>query len=447
MIQNKKGFTLVELIVVITVLAVLATVWFISLTWYSQESRDAKRLADISTIHKWLQLYQTRYSTLPEPWESSLIVGSGSTQLFTQWYVTKEVVAPISVSEVIDPTGSWPYVYSVNSTKTKYQLWSFLENDSQLSKNVVSQAYMNYENRYIYSMWNKVWLLFDSVSNTPLQDIIENTLDLSTTNTVYKVVFSNTIEANIGWTDLFNEIIAQTNNSWKQSEIIQHTINFDQNWGTGWTEQIELEPNTLLPEIVVPTRETCLFQWYFSEENWQWTKYYDQAWNTTSSFEATSDLNLYAHYTCSSCTEPMRISKTTYGGWWPNAEIQAAIKALPAWTKICMKSSDNQWNGYAIEFTRNGSVANGNDWAQSPWRVLRLENGSVANTYNCSTNYCFRQVYGTNPWSHNNSYAWLFFGINSNLIWHPGCGQGPTFNSVWVPSYTWDCQQNVDFHW
>jgi len=44
---NKKGFTLVELIVVITILAVLGTIAFLSLQGYSKKSRNSVRSIDI----------------------------------------------------------------------------------------------------------------------------------------------------------------------------------------------------------------------------------------------------------------------------------------------------------------------------------------------------------------------------------------------------------------
>jgi prepilin-type N-terminal cleavage/methylation domain-containing protein len=45
-----KGFTLVELIVVITILAILGTIGFISLQGYSANSRDAKRTNDLRAL-------------------------------------------------------------------------------------------------------------------------------------------------------------------------------------------------------------------------------------------------------------------------------------------------------------------------------------------------------------------------------------------------------------
>jgi prepilin-type N-terminal cleavage/methylation domain-containing protein len=61
------GFTLVELIVVITILAILGTIAFISLSGYSKNARDSDRVADINSISKSLELYITKAGTYPVP--------------------------------------------------------------------------------------------------------------------------------------------------------------------------------------------------------------------------------------------------------------------------------------------------------------------------------------------------------------------------------------------
>ena len=48
--STNNAFTLVELIVVITILAVLGTIAFISLQGYSADARNSKRTSDINNI-------------------------------------------------------------------------------------------------------------------------------------------------------------------------------------------------------------------------------------------------------------------------------------------------------------------------------------------------------------------------------------------------------------
>ena len=58
MINTKKAFTSVELIVVITILAILGTIAFISLQGYSADARNSKRTSDLGNIQSAISLKQ-----------------------------------------------------------------------------------------------------------------------------------------------------------------------------------------------------------------------------------------------------------------------------------------------------------------------------------------------------------------------------------------------------
>jgi prepilin-type N-terminal cleavage/methylation domain-containing protein len=62
--QNNKAFTLPELIVVITILWTLATIWFISFQWHSSDARDSKRISDVSNLSKQLELIKTKWEDI-----------------------------------------------------------------------------------------------------------------------------------------------------------------------------------------------------------------------------------------------------------------------------------------------------------------------------------------------------------------------------------------------
>jgi prepilin-type N-terminal cleavage/methylation domain-containing protein len=47
MIKNKKAFTLIELIVTITIVSILATIAFVSFQGYRVSARDSVRLSDM----------------------------------------------------------------------------------------------------------------------------------------------------------------------------------------------------------------------------------------------------------------------------------------------------------------------------------------------------------------------------------------------------------------
>ncbi len=63
---NQKGFTLVELLVVIAIIAILSTLAVVALNSARQKSRDAKRVSDIKQVQTALELYfgdQNAYPT------------------------------------------------------------------------------------------------------------------------------------------------------------------------------------------------------------------------------------------------------------------------------------------------------------------------------------------------------------------------------------------------
>lgn len=63
--MKKKGFTLVELMIVITVIAILATIAVVSFTRVQKQARDTKRKAEVKSLQTALQAYFTEKTTYP----------------------------------------------------------------------------------------------------------------------------------------------------------------------------------------------------------------------------------------------------------------------------------------------------------------------------------------------------------------------------------------------
>lgn len=77
--KNLYGFTLVELIVVITILVILGTIAFTSLSGYSGSARDSSRISDISNLRKSLELTHMKTGIYPMPTNSTGVTFSGGT--------------------------------------------------------------------------------------------------------------------------------------------------------------------------------------------------------------------------------------------------------------------------------------------------------------------------------------------------------------------------------
>ena len=62
---NNKGFTLVELIVVIAVIGIISTIGVASYTNYLKIARDSVRIVEARKVYKALQAYKNLYGTNP----------------------------------------------------------------------------------------------------------------------------------------------------------------------------------------------------------------------------------------------------------------------------------------------------------------------------------------------------------------------------------------------
>lgn len=75
--DNRKGFTIVELLIVVVVVGILAAVTFVAYGNVQQRARDATRLQDAKLVEKSLRLYLTQNGVLFGPtstdgsWETS----------------------------------------------------------------------------------------------------------------------------------------------------------------------------------------------------------------------------------------------------------------------------------------------------------------------------------------------------------------------------------------
>ncbi|BCX15787.1 MAG: hypothetical protein KatS3mg098_016 [Candidatus Parcubacteria bacterium] len=62
---NSKGFTLVEMLVVVAIIAILASIFLVGLRGFRGSAYDSKRLADLQRVQSYLEIYYNKNRAYP----------------------------------------------------------------------------------------------------------------------------------------------------------------------------------------------------------------------------------------------------------------------------------------------------------------------------------------------------------------------------------------------
>ncbi|MCX6793888.1 MAG: prepilin-type N-terminal cleavage/methylation domain-containing protein [Candidatus Gottesmanbacteria bacterium] len=131
--MNKRGFTLIELMVVMAILAILLGIGAGTFTSSMKKGRDATRKANLRAITNTLELYYNDKGKYPVG-ESGGIKGCGTDTVRTVCAVngafqdaTPTVPTLYMAQLPTDPVSSLKYYY-VSATGTQYQIYAHLEN-------------------------------------------------------------------------------------------------------------------------------------------------------------------------------------------------------------------------------------------------------------------------------------------------------------------------------
>jgi prepilin-type N-terminal cleavage/methylation domain-containing protein len=121
-----KGFTLVELLVIIAIIGILATVIIVSLASARARARDASKISDLTTVSSALQLYYADKHVYPVP------SGSNSTARFDNLVGTL-VAGGYLESRVNQSMTGGKYQIWVYASGTVYDLYFKPEVDSNIT--------------------------------------------------------------------------------------------------------------------------------------------------------------------------------------------------------------------------------------------------------------------------------------------------------------------------
>ncbi|RJR12897.1 prepilin-type N-terminal cleavage/methylation domain-containing protein [Candidatus Parcubacteria bacterium] len=121
--MNKRGFTIIELLVVVTIIGLLSSIVIASLTTVRIRARDTRRMEDISTLQKALTLYATNGAFPVQTTEGPLLSGSGAGAA-----LIAEGALPAIPQDPLSPT--YEYEYVTNASGGTYTITFCLETNT-----------------------------------------------------------------------------------------------------------------------------------------------------------------------------------------------------------------------------------------------------------------------------------------------------------------------------
>jgi prepilin-type N-terminal cleavage/methylation domain-containing protein len=110
--MKQKGFTLVELMVVISIIGLMSSIVLVSFNRSRMKARDARRLEDMHTIQTALEMYYDKYGYYPD--NTDLLEAGceswdvGATALTGDTFIEPLKTGSIMTNVPIDPTGVAP---------------------------------------------------------------------------------------------------------------------------------------------------------------------------------------------------------------------------------------------------------------------------------------------------------------------------------------------------
>lgn len=126
-----KWFTLVELIVVISIMVILSSTWYYTYVEYISNARDSSRSSDMAKINSSLKLYKLKRNFYPLPWNYFNITNSWFIVAY-QWFLNESV--HLSTFDWVlpkDPKINVNYSYSTSRNNQEFQIAMSLENSDR----------------------------------------------------------------------------------------------------------------------------------------------------------------------------------------------------------------------------------------------------------------------------------------------------------------------------
>jgi prepilin-type N-terminal cleavage/methylation domain-containing protein len=119
--QERKGFTLIEILIVVAIIAILASVILVGLGPTQSLGRDARRVSDLHEVQNGLELYYNSQGSYP----------IADDTVWTNLGTALNAAVPSISAIPNDPSGgTHSYIYGTDAKGASYILQATLENPS-----------------------------------------------------------------------------------------------------------------------------------------------------------------------------------------------------------------------------------------------------------------------------------------------------------------------------
>jgi prepilin-type N-terminal cleavage/methylation domain-containing protein len=110
---DRKGFTLIEILIVVAIIGILASVVLVGLGPVQRRGRDARRISDLRQIQTALELYYNINGSYPAPAGGNI--------------VPRSALVPAVVPNLPKDPGGSEYMYGTDSGNASYVVGAKLE--------------------------------------------------------------------------------------------------------------------------------------------------------------------------------------------------------------------------------------------------------------------------------------------------------------------------------
>lgn len=471
-----KAFTLVELIIVITILAILATTAFLSFQWYSKNARDSNRITTQTQLQKWIEVFQVTTWTLPNPEWVSIEWTFNSKIIAKSWVIWDNISKIIKIDKTpTDPLWDKKYAYWVSIDGKYFQIATVLEWWVTAMNSIISTTYADaWYNAKV--LWNYDWILvYDwSIYNLPSLiftsswDLLSNEVNFVvdkwpnlpyavwniknikeiSTSEVVKIVTKNKANS-LTWINILGKDLTSyyslswslSNDLWYDSDLIwkkifwEKFITFTPTTCTNFTYSTwTCQPNSTAPlTILTSSPNWCV--WWTPQTTTSCTYVEPTVWTNMSTVPGQSALYAWVYTT------------------WNNKILRVAWTET-TWLAWKTTNSDDLWTFSATDWSLNTQVFDSNHpawkycqdlvWAwYSDWYLPAMANNSAWSITNCwSKPWELQFLYCQHKWTWSQALLWFNSPTDYDIYWSSNESTWNPMSAIYLTFYNgnwnWD---------